>query len=333
MIHLSRCSSVVTRITGRRTPDAGLRHSHRKDTHHHDHHRRPSRPAFEGTLAAPGAILHYRVAGSGPVLLLSQSGEGDADRTVDLVPHLTDTFTVVTYDRRGLSRSALDHPTRPVTMADHADDVALLLTEAARIRGTARTGVAAPEPALMAGFSMGAAIGLQVLVRHLGLLGTLVAHEPVLPNLLPPADRDEHVAELLAIQNAHAVGGTAAAFPAITRHLGIDPRHDATEEGLTPQPMTPRRRANFDFFIGTEFTAVTTDGLDPAELAAAARHSGTRVLPATGRTTRPDVHTHRCALALGELLGTEPVAFPGGHNGNTAFPRATARTLKALLGR
>ncbi|MEK2495027.1 alpha/beta hydrolase [Kitasatospora purpeofusca] len=292
-----------------------------------------SAPATEGTLAAPGATLHYRLAGSGPVLLLSQSGEGDADRTVDLVPHLTDTFTVVTYDRRGLSRSRLDEPGRPVTMADHADDVALLLAEAARITGTDGSGGAAPGPALMAGFSMGAAIGLQVLVRHPGVLGTLVAHEPVMPNLLPPADRAEHVAELRAVQEAHAAGGTAAAFPAIARHLGIDPGRDTTEEGLTPQPMTPRRAANFDFFIGTEFTAVTTDGLGPAELATAVRRSGTRVLPATGRTTRPEVHTYRCALALAALLGTEAVAFPGGHNGNTAFPRATAVALKALLGR
>ncbi|MEU6239421.1 hypothetical protein [Kitasatospora sp. NPDC047058] len=45
------------------------------------------------------------------------------------------------------------------------------------------------------------------------------------------------------------------------------------------------------------------------------------------------MHTYRCALALAELLGTEPAVFPGGHNGNTAFPRATARTLKAVLGR
>ncbi|MFC5661526.1 alpha/beta fold hydrolase [Kitasatospora misakiensis] len=285
--------------------------------------------ALHRTLTVPGATLHYQLAGSGPVLLLAQSGEGDADRTVDLVPHLADSFTVVTYDRRGLSRSTLDDPARPVTMADHADDVARLLAEVARITGSDGTA----GRAVMVGFSMGAAIGLQVVVRHPGVLGTLIAHEPVMPNLLPPADRTEHVTELLAIREAHATGGAAAAFPAIARHLGIDPRHDDTEEGLTPQPLTPRRLANFDFFIGTEFAAVTTDGLAPAELAAAAGSSGTRILPATGRTTRPTVHTYRCALALAELLGTEPVTFPGGHNGNTAFPRATARTLKAVLGR
>ncbi|MGW6575970.1 alpha/beta fold hydrolase [Streptomyces sp. NPDC054945] len=272
-------------------------------------------------LAVPGATLHFQVVGRGPVLLLSQSGEGDADRTVDLVPHLTDTFTVVTYDRRGLSRSTLHDPARPVTMAEHADDVARLLAEVT------------DRPASMAGFSMGAAIGLQAVARHPGLLSTLIAHEPVMPNLLAEADRAEHLAELSAIQNAHSTGGLTAAFPVIARHLGIDPAHDATEDDLTPQPLTPRRQANFGFFIGTEFTAVTTDDLDPAEAVRAAARAGTRIIAATGRTTRPTVHTYRCALALAARLDTEPVEFPGGHNGNTAFPRATARTLKTLLGR
>ncbi|MFG2975613.1 alpha/beta fold hydrolase [Streptomyces sp. NPDC048331] len=271
------------------------------------------------TLAVPGATLHYQVAGRGPVLLLSQSGEGDADRTVDLVPLLTDRFTVVTYDRRGLSRSTLHDPARPVTMAEHADDVARLLAEVA------------DGPALMAGFSMGAAIGLRTVARHPGLVSTLIAHEPVMPNLLPETDRAEHLAELSAIQDAHTTGGLTAAFPAIARHLGIDPAHDETEGDLTPQPLTPRRRANFGFFIGTEFTAVITDDLDPAESVRAAARAGTRIIAATGRTTRPTVHTYRCALALAARLGTDPFEFPGGHNGNTAFPRATAHTLKTLL--
>ncbi|MEW2049293.1 alpha/beta hydrolase [Streptomyces sp. NPDC005476] len=273
------------------------------------------------TLSVPGATLHFQTEGEGPVLLLSQSGEGDADRTVDLVPYLADTFTVVTYDRRGLSRSTLDDPARPVTMTDHADDVARLLAEVG------------DGPALMAGFSMGAAIGLRTVTRHPGLVGTLIAHEPVMPNLLPEADRAEHVAELTAIQDAYTAGGLEVAFPAIAHHLGIDPAHDTTEEGLTPQPLTTRRKDNFAFFIGTEFTAVTTDDLDRAEPVRAARAAGTRIIPATGRATRPTVHTYRCALALAAQLDTEPVQFPGGHNGNTAFPRATAQVLKDVLGR
>ncbi|MBE1594358.1 alpha/beta fold hydrolase [Streptomyces stelliscabiei] len=280
----------------------------------------PTTAATIRALSVPGATLHFQIEGDGPVLVLSQSGEGDADRTVDLVPHLADRFTVVTYDRRGLSRSTLDDPARPVTMADHADDVARLITEVG------------DGPALMAGFSMGAAIGLQTVARHPGLVSTLIAHEPVMPNLLSEADRAEHVAELKAIQDAYTAGGLEAAFPAIARHLGIDPAHDETEEGLTPQPLTIRRKANFAFFIGTEFTAVTSDDHYRDEPVPAATAAGTRIIPATGRTTRSTVHTYRCALALAAQLDTEPVQFPGGHNGNTAFPRATAKVLKDVLG-
>ncbi|WP_225828585.1 hypothetical protein [Streptomyces naphthomycinicus] len=63
----------------------------------------------------------------------------------------------------------------------------------------------------------------------------------------------------------------------------------------------------------------------------AAARAGTRIVAATGRSTRSSVHTHRCARALAALLGTRPVRFPGGHDGNTAFPRAPARVLRDLL--
>lgn len=80
-----------------------------------------------GTLPVPGATLYYEVRGTGPLLLISQSGEGDAGRSTDLVDRLVTDYTVVTYDRRGLSRSTLSDPARPITMPDHADDVHHLL--------------------------------------------------------------------------------------------------------------------------------------------------------------------------------------------------------------
>ncbi|UUU37926.1 alpha/beta fold hydrolase [Streptomyces sp. NBC_00162] len=73
----------------------------------------PTTAATLRTLSVPGSTLHFRTEGRGPVLLISQSGEGDADRTVDLVPHLADTFTVVTYDRRGLRAARSTTPPAP----------------------------------------------------------------------------------------------------------------------------------------------------------------------------------------------------------------------------
>ncbi|MFE2268777.1 alpha/beta fold hydrolase [Streptomyces lavendulae] len=267
------------------------------------------------SLPVPGATLHYRLEGSGPLLLISQSGEGDADRTVDLVPHLTDAFTVLTYDRRGLSRSRLAEPGRTTSIAEHAEDVHRLLA------------AVADGPALMLGCSLGAVIGLHLAARHPGQVSTLVAHEPVAPRLLPAAERVRHEAELAGIRELHRTAGLAEALAAVARSLGMDPVRQETEPGLTPQPMDERRRANFGYFLEHDVLAVLQDTLDPAALAG----STTRILAAVGATTPATVFDHGCVIALAELLGTGMETFPGGHNGNTTHPRAYAARLRALL--
>jgi pimeloyl-ACP methyl ester carboxylesterase len=268
-------------------------------------------------LRVPGASLHYEVRGTGPVLIISQSGEGDADRTVDLVGHLADSHTVVTYDRRGLSRSTIDDPTRPLEITDHADDVHHLLAEVT------------DAPALMLGCSLGAVIGLHVAVRHPGLLRTLVAHEPVAPWLLPADERAHHVRELLDVRQTYRTSGLTVAMKEVAEVLGIDPTTTDVEPDRTPQPMTPQRIANFDFFLTHEFTAIARDDGRPADVAAV---SGTRIVPAVGRTTPRTVFDHRCAQELSHLVGTEVAEFPGGHNGNLSHPKAYAARLREVLG-
>ncbi|OLF11452.1 alpha/beta hydrolase [Actinophytocola xinjiangensis] len=269
--------------------------------------------ATTGTLPVPGATLHYEVRGTGPLLLISQSGEGDANRSTDLVDHLADDHTVLTYDRRGLSRST---PTRPATLPDHADDVHHLLA------------ALTDKPALMLGCSLGAVIGLHLAVRHPGQISTLIAHEPVAPWLLPAAERAHHERELLDLQHTYRDGGLPAALPQIAAVLGIDPTNQDTEPNLTPQPMTPQRIANFDHFIQHDFTAVVHDALDEADIAAL---TDVRIVPAAGRTTPRTVFDHRCAQRLATLLDTDLTEFPGGHNGNTTHPRAYAAQLRHTL--
>lgn len=266
-------------------------------------------------LRVPGATLHYQVQGVGPVLLISQSGEGDADRTVDLAEHLVDDFTVVTYDRRGLSRSVLDEPAHGATMAEHADDVHRLLTELT------------DQPVQMLGCSLGAVIGLHLAVEHPDQIGTLVAHEPVAPRLLPDDQRARHEHELAEVQALYAREGLPAAFKVIADILGIDPSSPDAEPGLTPQPMTPNRTANFDHFIRHDFSAVITDTLPVTRLA----RTRTRIVPAVGTTTPHHVFDYQCAEALAALVGTQVVRFPGGHNGNTAHPLGYATLLRQIF--
>lgn len=266
-------------------------------------------------LRVPGATLYYEVRGTGPLLLISQSGEGDAGRSADLAGRLAGDHTVVTYDRRGLSRSTLDDPAQGVTLAQHADDVHRLLAELT------------DRPVPMLGCSLGASIGLHLISRHPEQVSTLVAHEPVTPRLLPADQRAHHERELREIQHVHRREGLRPALAMIADVLGIDPANPDAEPGLTSQPMTPRRVADFAFFIEHDVTAVLRDTLDVAAL----RDAPTRVVPAAGRTTPHTVFDRTCAAALAGLRGTPLREFPGGHNGNTTHPRAYATALLAAL--
>ncbi|MEV7614417.1 alpha/beta hydrolase [Streptomyces sp. NPDC089799] len=280
--------------------------------------------ATEGVLRVSGAELYYEVRGSGPLLLVSQSGEGTAGRSVDLVDRLAEDYTVVTYDRRGLSRSALPQG-RGVTMEEHADDVHRLLAELTS------------EPAIVVGLSLGASIGLHLAVRHPEQVSVLVAHEPVTPRLLPAAERDRHERELTEIQETYRREGLLPALAEVARVLGIDPASQDREPGLTPQPGLTERADDFEFFLTHDLAAIVGDTFDPAALAGPAGSgprggAGPRIVPVTGRTTPRTVFDHRCAEELGTLLGTEPAEFPGGHNGNLTHPAAWAARLREVLG-
>ncbi len=71
-------------------------------------------------LAVPGATIYYKTQGHGPLLLLLQGGDGDADASDSLAAGLINHFTVCSYDRRGLARSPVDDPSAPVDLTTHA---------------------------------------------------------------------------------------------------------------------------------------------------------------------------------------------------------------------
>src|SRR2546430_2588710 len=83
--------------------------------------------ATANTVKAPGATLYYEVRGTGPVLLTIPGGPTDAGMFTALAELLADRYTVVTYDPRGHSRSAIDGTPEDVTLAQHADDAARLI--------------------------------------------------------------------------------------------------------------------------------------------------------------------------------------------------------------
>src|SRR5216684_617125 len=119
------------------------------------------------TLKVPGAQLFYEVSGSGPLLILIPGASGTGESFRPLTPHLISQYQVVTYDRRGFSRSTLDGPQDYLhRLATDADDVQRLIEHLT------------DQPATVFGNSSGAIVALEVLTRYPEWVQTVVAHEP-----------------------------------------------------------------------------------------------------------------------------------------------------------
>src|SRR6516165_1107313 len=127
-------------------------------------------------LNVPSAQLYYEVSGSGPLLLLIPGASGTAESFRPLASHLISQYQVVTYDRRGFSRSSLDGPQNyDHRLATDADDVRRLIEHLT------------DQPATVFGSSSGAIVALEVVSRSPEPVQTVVAHEPPVVKILPDA--------------------------------------------------------------------------------------------------------------------------------------------------
>jgi pimeloyl-ACP methyl ester carboxylesterase len=269
------------------------------------------------TLKVPGAILYHEIRGSGPVLLCITGGPTDAGMFTDLAGRLADRYTVVTYDQRGHSRSTLDDEPKDIPVAVHADDAAAILAAV----GT--------EPAYVYGNSGGGTIGLELVVRHPGLVRTLVAHETFLMELLPDAERWR--SEFDVISELYRVEGVMAAmgkFGAIVEEGG--PRYSEEMQQTPPTPagqeMMARMAGNFDLFIAHELQLNGSYVPDVDAL----RSASTRIVSAAGETSGEQA-ARRSALALAERLGTRATPLPGAHGGWGSDPQEFAERLHNVL--
>ncbi|MFI7454231.1 alpha/beta fold hydrolase [Nonomuraea sp. NPDC049714] len=265
-----------------------------------------------GTLDVPGARLRYLRRGTGPLLLLIAGGDGDAAASDGLAAHLAGSYTVLTYDRRGLSGSTVHDPARSPTLTTHADDVHRLLT--------AHTS----EPAYVFGSSIGAMISLELVSRHPEQVGLLVAHEPPAPQLLPEPERTRARQDQRKAEEIFQAEGAIPAFLAFAAFGGIDPTD--REPDVEVAPPGPERLPNMEYFLTHDAPAVRRHRLDLAALKAAS----TRIVPAVGQASA-HIWAHHCAHLLAEELGASYVEFPGGHSGDVFRPRAFAARLRDVL--
>jgi pimeloyl-ACP methyl ester carboxylesterase len=270
--------------------------------------------AQDHSLSVDGATLFYRVRGSGPLLLILPGGDGDADTADALRSQLIDRFTVVTYDRRGMSRSKINAPGQSLTLLTHSDDAQRLLA------------VVTNEPAFVFGSSIGALIGLDLVARHPEQVSVLVAHEPPAWDLLPDGERNRAMRLQEEAEDAFRREGAEAGFKKFVALAAVD--YNDREPDAVLAPPTSQRLANLSFFFTCDSPAVRRYSLDLTAL----RASPARIVPAVGRSA-PESALYKATEALAAELGEKVVAFPGGHTGWLLRPKGFAAKLDEVLAR
>ncbi|HEY2794933.1 MAG TPA: alpha/beta hydrolase, partial [Micromonosporaceae bacterium] len=239
---------------------------------------------------------------------------GDAGPYAPLARLMSDRFTVVSYDRRGFSRSPMDEVPEDRLGVDVADALALIDVVGER-----------DAAAYVFGSSSGAIVGLELLARHPERVRMLVAHEPPLMSILP--DGDEILAffdEVVEISRRDGVEAATAAFGA---RMGMD--GDAPDVGTLPGPvaeMLERMWVNQPFFLEHELRQYPAVMPDYARLQA----QSAKIVLVGGRESR-DYPPYRPNLVLGERLARPVLDLPGDHVGYVTAAPDFAAALSPLL--
>jgi pimeloyl-ACP methyl ester carboxylesterase len=144
-------------------------------------------------VVVPGGETYHRLEGSGPPLVLIGGRPSNADTLAALAGELSPSHTVITYDRRGYSRSRIDDPSQPATMSLHANDVRDVIDDVGA------------RPASVFATSIGALIGLELAAADPGAVARVVVHEPPLGQLVAVEDRASFDVELFIRRDVPAI--------------------------------------------------------------------------------------------------------------------------------
>lgn len=257
-----------------------------------------------GMFEVDHAELYYEIRGGGPALLLISGAGGDAGYYSAVADELADAFTVVTYDRRGNSRSTGRSGT-PMRLAQQAADARELVEGLAGGR------------ALVFGNSAGAIIGLTLAASYPEVVSGLIAHEPPAVNVLPADDPARgFFPELAAL---YAEGGG----PAAGRRFAQTVRGEGTYRW--PDDLWQRFLTNQEHLFGSEWPGFAAFRPDEAALKAAPFP----IVLGAGAEDR-GLYYARPSVEIARRIGAPWTEFPGIHMEFLRNPVAFAAALRTL---
>jgi pimeloyl-ACP methyl ester carboxylesterase len=265
-----------------------------------------TRQLQRGRVQANGAELYYETRGDGPPLLLVAGGLADAGQFTALAEALAEQAKVISYDRRGNSRSPAPAGWTTTTVEEQADDAAALLQA-----------LAIPAASVYA-HSIGAAIALDLALRRPELVDTVILHDPALMSVLADPGAVLGVVGPL-VEEAMAAGGPAAAADAFYR-FAVGSALDALE------PATwDRMRADGAVLFGVEFQTLSGWRIDEEAL----RRTRVPVVVLAGVESPP--FFREAADWLTERLGGAVEQVPGGHGAPFDHPADIAARVARCM--
>jgi pimeloyl-ACP methyl ester carboxylesterase len=273
-----------------------------------------TKPSDTGTLKVPGANLYYAVQGEGPPLLMIHGGVGDAGMFAAIAPFLADRYQVITYDRRGNSRSKLAGAPQPLRVEQQSDDAARILD------------ACSDQLPYVFGSSGGAIVALDLAARHGKKLRGVVAHEPPVSEVLHDAVRWRREYE-----EAYRIFREQGVERGFARFERIDPGEPDPDADLTAYPADPeiweRIEPNRAYLLEYEMLPFIRyrPKLD------ALRPMGDRLV--VGVATYKAPMMTRVVDTLTARLGSKPEEFPGDHIGYAPRPKEFAAKLDEVLQR
>ncbi|MEV0177497.1 alpha/beta hydrolase [Streptomyces sp. NPDC050803] len=259
------------------------------------------------SIAVNGADIYYELRGAGPPVMFISGATGDAGHFERVADLLADEFTVLTYDRRGNSRSPCPDGWETTSVAEQVDDAAALLSG---------LGLA---PAAVYGNSYGAIFALDLLLRRPGVVRSAVLHEPPMISVLDdPVAAQASVGA--AVQEGMAQGGPPGAVDRFFRLAVGDETWDRLPTGLRD-----RMTSNGETLVGMELG--TFESYRPDDSALAGITTPAHVLVSEDSPG----FFHEVAAWLAARAGVEVVRTPGSHTPQFDHPDELVRTIRPLL--
>jgi pimeloyl-ACP methyl ester carboxylesterase len=266
-----------------------------------------------GLIDANGTTLYYERRGGGPAVVLVSGATGDAGHWTDVAETLASEHTVVSYDRRGNSRSPRPPGWTVTTMDEQADDAAALIKQ-----------LDVDRP-IVVGTSAAAGIVANLALRHPATVRGVIFHEPPFPSGVTDIDA-VRARRRAVIENGLAQAGPRGAVEAFLRSVAGDQVYDSMGPALRNRLL-----ANADVLVQVEIGPFVAYEPTPDEWAALRPGRAVAAGADSRRPDAPGYWRYELAQALAERLATDLVELPGGHMGYLDDPQAFAEGLRPVL--